>query len=137
MPQDQAINLSTARPAPRLGRSRRGPTPRRKVVDSVSGTRQVVLAYGTPRLAYETVVSSRTDAMPSKLHVFTDAKSGAVLHSFDEVHEGTGTGKWNGPNPLAIDTSHPTATTWTMTDPIRAGHLLPQLHHGRGAHRHR
>ena len=91
-----------------------------KTLDKVAGTRQVVLAYGTPRLAYESVVSSRSGAQPSKLHVFTDANTGALVHSYDEVHEGTGTGKWNGPNPLAIDTSHPTSTTWTMTDPIRS-----------------
>jgi Zn-dependent metalloprotease len=91
-----------------------------KVIDKVAGTRQVVLALGAPRLAYETVVTSHTGAQPSKLHVFTDAKTGALAYSYDEVHEGTGTGKWNGPNPLTIDTSHPTSTTWTMTDPIRS-----------------
>ena len=87
----------------------------------MSAPRKVVLALGTPRLAYETVVSSHAGATPSKLHVFTDANTGAVAYSYDEVREGTGTGKWNGPNPLAIDTSHPTSTTWTMTDPIRSG----------------
>jgi len=92
-----------------------------KTVDAVSGARKVILAVGTPRLAYETVVSSHAGATPSKLHVFTDAKTGAVAYSYDEVREGTGTGKWNGPNPLTIDTSHPTSTTWTMTDPTRSG----------------
>jgi Zn-dependent metalloprotease len=92
-----------------------------KTVDAVSSPRKVVLAYGTPLLAYETVVTSHAGATPSKLHVFTDAKTGAVAYSYDEVREGTGTGKWNGPNPLSIDTSHPTSTSWTMTDPIRSG----------------
>ncbi len=90
-----------------------------KTVDAVSGTRKVILAVGTPRLAYETVVSSHAGATPSKLHVFTDAKTGAVAYSYDEVREGTGTGKWNGPNPLTIDTSHP--SNYTMTDPTRSG----------------
>ncbi len=89
-------------------------------VDSVSAPRKVVYALGTPRLAYETVVASHTGATPSKLHVFTDANTGAVAYSYDEVREGTGTGKWNGPNPLAIDTSG-SGTSFTMTDPIRSG----------------
>ena len=91
-----------------------------KTVDTVSSPRKVVFALeGTPRLTWETIVSSHTGAIPSKLHVFTDANTGAVAYTYDEVREGTGTGKWNGPSPLAIDTSHPTSTTWTMTDPTR------------------
>ncbi|HEV2888671.1 MAG TPA: RICIN domain-containing protein [Jatrophihabitans sp.] len=93
-----------------------------KVVDSVSAGRKVVYALGsTPHLAYETVVASHTGAIPSKLHVFTDANTATVLYSYDEVREGSGTGRYNGPNPLAIDTSQPTSGTWTMTDPIRSG----------------
>jgi Zn-dependent metalloprotease len=93
-----------------------------KSVDAVSAGRQVVFALtGAPRLSWETVVSSHTGAIPSKLHVFTDASTGAVLSSYDEVRDGTGTGKWNGPNPLTISTSHPTSTTWDMTDPTRSG----------------
>ncbi|HEY0169403.1 MAG TPA: M4 family metallopeptidase, partial [Jatrophihabitans sp.] len=120
--QESAINVATTatRTAAQAAAAARTHA-KGKVIDSVTGTRQVVLAYGTPRLAYETVVTSHTDAKPSKLHVFTDAKTGALVHSVEKIHEGTGTGKWNGPNPLAIDTSHPTSTTWTMTDPIRSG----------------
>ncbi|HEY0167852.1 MAG TPA: M4 family metallopeptidase [Jatrophihabitans sp.] len=119
--QEQAINLATtATRTPSQAAAAARTHAKGKVIDSVTGTRQVVLAYGTPRLAYETVVASHTDAKPSKLHVFTDAKTGALLHSSDEVREGSGTGKWNGPSPLAIDTSHPTSTTWTMTDPTRS-----------------
>ncbi|HEX8094794.1 M4 family metallopeptidase, partial [Jatrophihabitans sp.] len=120
--QDKVVNVSTA--ASQTG-AQAAAAARAQVkghtVDSVSSARKVVLALGTPRLAYETVVSSHAGATPSKLHVFTDAKTGAVAYSYDEVREGSGTGKWNGPNPLAIDTSHPTSTTWTMTDPIRSG----------------
>ncbi len=119
--QESAINLATTakRTAAQAAAAAKAHA-KGKVVDKVSATRQVVLAYGTPRLAFETVVSSHTGAKPSKLHVFTDANTGALAYSYDEVQEGTGTGKWNGPSPLAIDTSHPTATTWTMTDPIRS-----------------
>ena len=108
-----------------------------KTVDKVAGARQVVLAQGTPRLAYETVVSSHAGATPSKLHVFTDANTGAVAYSYDEVREGSGTGKWNGPSPLAIDTSHPTSTTWTMTDPTRSNVSCRDYTSQRGALGHR
>ncbi|MEO6503447.1 MAG: M4 family metallopeptidase [Jatrophihabitantaceae bacterium] len=119
--QDQAINVATtATRTPAQAAAAAKAHAKGKVVDKVAGTRQVVLAYGTPRLAYETVVSSHTGAKPSTLHVFTDAGTGALAYSFDEVQEGSGTGKWNGPSPLAIDTSHPTSTTWTMTDPVRS-----------------
>ena len=120
--QEQAINVAaTATRTPAQAAAAARTHAKYKTLEKVAGTRQVVLAYGTPRLAYESVVSSRSGAQPSKLHVFTDANTGALLHSYDEVHEGTGTGRYNGPSPLAIDTSHPTATTWTMTDPIRPG----------------
>jgi Zn-dependent metalloprotease len=119
--QDQAINLATtATRTPAQAAAAAQAHAKYKTLDKVAGTRQVVLAYGTPRLAYETVVASHAGATPSKLHVFTDANTGAVAYSFDEVSEGSGTGKWNGPSPLAIDTSHPTSTTWTMTDPTRS-----------------
>ena len=119
--QDQAINLpTTATRTPAQAAAAARAHAKYKSLDKVAGTRQVVLAYGTPQLAYETVVSSHAGGKPSKLHVFTDANTGALAYSFDEVQEGSGTGKWNGPSPLAIDTSHPTSTTWTMTDPIRS-----------------
>jgi Zn-dependent metalloprotease len=119
--QEQTINLSTAatRSAAQAAAAARAHA-KYQILDKVAGTRQVVLAYGTPRLAYETVVSSHAGANPSKLHVFTDAHTGALAYSYDEVQDGTGTGRWNGPSPLTIDTSHPTSTTWTMTDPIRS-----------------
>jgi Zn-dependent metalloprotease len=119
--QEQAINLATtATRTPAQAAAAARAHAKYKTLDKVAGTRQVVLAYGTPRLAYETLVSSHAGATPSKLHVFTDASTGALAYSYDEVSEGSGTGKWNGPSPLTIDTSHPTSTSWTMTDPIRS-----------------
>jgi Zn-dependent metalloprotease len=119
--QSSTINLSS--PAPVKTAAQAASTARGKakgaVVDAMSAGRQVVFALGTPRLAWETVVTSHTGARPSKLHVFTDATTGALAYSYDEVREGSGSGKWNGPSPLAIDTSHPTSTSWTMTDPFR------------------
>ena len=133
--QKAAINLSTAAArSPAQAASTARSKAVGKVVDSVSAGRKVVYAIGgTPRLAYETVVSSHTGAMPSKLHVFTDANTGTVLYSYDEVREGTGTAAYNGPNPVTISTSHPTPTTWNDDRPDPPRHHLPQLHHRRGA----
>ena len=136
--QEQAINVATvATRTPAQAAAAARTHAKGKVVDSVSGTRQVVLAYGTPRLAYETVVSSHTGAKPSKLHVFTDAKTGALLHSVEQIREGSGTGKWNGPNPLAIDTSHPDRHHLDDDRPGPLERLLPRLHLPSGAVRHR
>jgi Zn-dependent metalloprotease len=114
--QDKVVNVATTAAKTGAQAAAAARAKAKGTVDSVSAARKVVLALGTPRLAYETVVASHAGATPSKLHVFTDANTGAVAYSYDEVREGTGTGKWNGPNPLAIDTSH-----------------LPQLQHQRGA----
>ncbi|HET6209342.1 MAG TPA: M4 family metallopeptidase, partial [Jatrophihabitans sp.] len=119
--QASTINVSstatqTAAQAAAVARSHPGG----KVVDAVSAARKVVFAIGNPRLAWETVVSSHTGQLPSKLHVFTDAATGAVLYSSDEVREGSGTGKWNGPSPLAINTSG-SGSSYTMTDSTRSG----------------
>ena len=119
--QDKVLNVATtAKQTPAQAAAVARSQAKGKTVDAVSAARKVIFALGTPRLAYETVVASHAGAIPSKLHVFTDANTGAVAHSYDEVSEGSGTGKWNGPSPLAIDTSHPTSTTWTMTDPNRS-----------------
>ncbi len=121
--QQSAINLASVTPARSAATA--ATTARSKAagksVDAVSAGREVVFALtGTPRLAWETVVTSHTGNLPSKLHVFTDANTGTVLYSYDEVREGTGTGKWNGPNPLAITTSG-SGTSYTMTDSTRSG----------------
>jgi Zn-dependent metalloprotease len=89
-------------------------------VDSVSAARETVLAISTPKLAWETVVSSHTGTTLSKLHVFTDAATGKVLYSYDGVRQGDGTAHYNGPSPVHIDTTH-SGSTYTMTDPTRSG----------------
>ena len=42
---------------------------------------------------------------PSRLSVDVDALTGAVLDTQEHVLHGSGTGAWNGPNPVHIDTS--------------------------------
>ncbi|MEV7510971.1 M28 family peptidase [Streptomyces sp. NPDC090085] len=90
-------------------------------VDKVESSRLVVrLRQDKPVLAWETVLSGRTKTAPSKLHVFVDARTGAVVDSYDDVVAGTGNSKWNGPGPVSIDTTA-SGSTFTLRDPSRTG----------------
>jgi Zn-dependent metalloprotease len=88
-------------------------------VDSASAATLKVLAWGSPTLAYESVVEG-TDGSgkPSVLHVFVDANTGKVIDSVDYVHEGTGTGYYYG--NVSIDTSG-SGSSYSMTDSTRPG----------------
>jgi Zn-dependent metalloprotease len=87
--------------------------------DETSSPRLVVLAWGSPRLAWETVVAGlSTTHAPSKLHVFVDATTGAVADSYDEVRAGTGTSYYNG--TVTISTSG-SGSSWSMADSTRSG----------------
>ncbi|MGW6710025.1 M28 family peptidase [Streptomyces sp. NPDC054956] len=89
--------------------------------DQVQSSRLVVkLKDDKPVLAWETVLIGRTAKAPSKLHVFVDARTGKVVDRFDEVVAGSGNSKWNGPNPLTIDTTA-SGSTYTLRDPNRTG----------------
>jgi Zn-dependent metalloprotease len=87
-------------------------------VESASAPRLVVLAWGTPRLAWETVVTGATATAPSKMHVFVDALTGKVADSYDEVRAGIGNGFYNSPPNVTINTSG-SGTSWSMTDTTR------------------
>ncbi|MCZ4084203.1 M28 family peptidase [Streptomyces antarcticus] len=90
-------------------------------VDKVESSRLVVrLKDDKPVLAWETVLSGRTKTAPSKLHVFTDARGGGFVDSYDDVVAGSGNSKWNGPNPLTIDTTA-SGSTYSLRDPNRTG----------------
>lgn len=70
------------------------------------------------RLAYETVISgwAPDGQTPSRLHVITDALTGKVTGSFDEIETiaGTGTGLYSGSVPVQTT---PTATGFSLVDP--------------------
>ncbi|MFD9357303.1 M28 family peptidase [Streptomyces sp. NPDC060031] len=90
-------------------------------VDKVESSRLVVkLKDDRQVLAWETVLSGRTRTAPSKLHVFVDARTGKVVDRYDDVVAGNGNSKWNGPNPLTIDTTA-SGGTYSLRDPNRAG----------------
>jgi Zn-dependent metalloprotease len=83
-------------------------------VTSVGAPRQVVLARDTARLAWETVVEGRNGDLPSRLHVFVNAATGAVLDSYDEVRADTGNGFYDGRVTI-------TTTPGRLVDPTRTG----------------
>ncbi|MFI6330512.1 M4 family metallopeptidase [Micromonospora chersina] len=90
-------------------------------VEQVDSQRLVVrVRDDRPRLAWETVLTGATRTAPSRLHVFVDARTGAVVDTWDEVKAGTGTSKWNGPNPLSISTTA-SGGTYSLRDPNRPG----------------
>lgn len=89
--------------------------------DQVQSSRLVVrLKDDKPVLAWETVLVGRTRTAPSKLHVFVDARTGKVVDRYDDVVAGSGNSKWNGPNPLTIDTTA-SGGTYSLRDPNRTG----------------
>jgi Zn-dependent metalloprotease len=90
-----------------------------KVVDETSAPRLAVLAWGTPKLVWETVVTGSTATnLPSKLHVYVDATSGAVADTMDEVRAGTGNGFYNGTVTIATSGS---GSSFSMQDSTRPG----------------
>jgi Zn-dependent metalloprotease len=88
-------------------------------VASATAPRLSVLAWGTPKLTWETVVTGTAAGnRPSKLHVFVDAHTGAVVESYDEVREGTGNGFYYGSVNLSTSGS---GSSFSMTDTSRPG----------------
>ncbi|TDE16112.1 M4 family metallopeptidase [Actinomadura sp. 6K520] len=114
--QTRQLDVSTeaAVPAARAAKTSRA---RVSEVESASAPRLMVLAEGTGRLVYETVVTGTHEKAPTKLHVYVDAETGKVVETWDEVRDAA----------AADDQSHyhgtvdiSTAAT-SMTDPLRSG----------------
>ncbi|MEU1837861.1 M4 family metallopeptidase [Micromonospora chersina] len=88
-----------------------------KTVSTVEGTNLVVYTLGaTPALAWETTVRGTDAEGPSRLTVDVDARTGAVLRKQERIVHGTGTGAWNGPSPLTLNTTL-SGSTYSMKDP--------------------
>ncbi|MFF0437048.1 M4 family metallopeptidase [Streptomyces sp. NPDC004327] len=82
-------------------------------------------ANGTPVLAYETVVGGfQDDGTPSRLHVITDAKSGAKLYEWQAIETGIGNTMYSGQVTLG------TAPSYTLTDTTRGNHKTYNLNGG-------
>ncbi|MFE9955522.1 M4 family metallopeptidase [Micromonospora sp. NPDC005299] len=88
-----------------------------KTVSTVEGTNLVVYTLGAkPALAWETTVRGTDAEGPSRLTVDVDALTGTVLRTQEHVVHGTGTGAWNGPSPLTLNTTQ-SGGTYSMKDP--------------------
>ncbi|SDN18383.1 M4 family metallopeptidase [Actinacidiphila guanduensis] len=91
--------------------------------------REVVWAAGgVPKLAWETVVGGfQDDGTPSKLHVVTDAATGAKLYSYQAVETGVGNSEYSGQVTIGTTKS---GSTYNLTDNTRGGHSTYNLNHG-------
>ncbi|MFI9434345.1 M4 family metallopeptidase, partial [Streptosporangium sp. NPDC052375] len=76
-------------------------------------------ATDRPVLAWEVIVTGATERAPSVLHVYVDARTGAVIDKVDDVRAGTGNSFYNG-NPVTIQTSG-SGGSYSMTDTTRSG----------------
>ncbi|QUQ65182.1 M4 family metallopeptidase [Kutzneria sp. CA-103260] len=114
--QDNTISLAST--TPKLSAKDAEATARKQLstVDNVGAAQLVTFALGTPALAWQSTVTGTRDGEPSKLDVVVDANTGKVLHTQEHVLFGDGTGVWNGPEPLHIDTTH-SGSTYSMKDP--------------------
>ncbi|MFF7282614.1 M4 family metallopeptidase [Streptomyces griseorubiginosus] len=96
---------------------------------AAQSARKVIWAgSGTPKLAWETVVSGfQDDGTPSKLHVITDATTGAELSRYEGVETGTGNSQYSGTVPLSTTLS---GSTYQLYDTTRGGHKTYSLNNG-------
>lgn len=116
--QRRVIELRSV--SPRVGASAAQRTARGLVgqVRSTSSPELVVFAQQAPRLAWSTLVTGTTDGRPTKLTVYTDARTGKVLGSWDLVAAGSGTGYYY--PGVTIGTSQ-SGSTYRMSDATRSG----------------
>ena len=82
-------------------------------------TLMVYAVRTAPVLAYDTVLTgTKADQTPSVLHVLTDATTGAVLYTHDEVENVEGTGESMYGGSVTLDTTS-TGGGFALTDPSR------------------
>ncbi|MGW2050082.1 M4 family metallopeptidase [Streptomyces sp. NPDC001858] len=96
---------------------------------AAQSARKVIWAgEGTPKLAWETVVSGlQDDGTPSKLHVVTDAATGAELSRFEGIETGTGNSQYSGTVTIGTTLS---GSTYQLYDTTRGGHKTYSLNNG-------
>ncbi len=81
---------------------------------------EAVYALGTPALAWKVRVNGlHADGDREIKDVYVDARTGKVLGEDIAVHfaSGSGTGFFNGPNPLTITTTQVSSTSYSMKNP--------------------
>jgi Zn-dependent metalloprotease len=71
---------------------------------------------GTPRLAYDVLTEGvKADQTPTRLHTVVDADSGAVITSWDDIKEGTGSSMYSG--TVTLNTTQ-SGSTWQLKDSL-------------------
>ncbi|WP_327286556.1 MULTISPECIES: M4 family metallopeptidase [unclassified Streptomyces] len=90
------------------------------------GARKVVWAAGgAPVLAWEGVTEGvGADGTPSKLHTITDARSGKVLYSYDDIETGIGASEYSGSVTLGTKAN---GSQFELNDTSRGGHKTYDL----------
>ncbi|RAJ34509.1 fungalysin/thermolysin propeptide, partial [Kitasatospora sp. SolWspMP-SS2h] len=100
-------------------------------VSGASGDAQLVVwaADGAPRLAYRTTVEGvRADGTPSHQVLVTDADSGALLSSHEQVQTSNATGTGNGVFVGSVSlTTTLSGSTYTLKDATRGGQYTTTL----------
>ncbi|MGW6917639.1 M4 family metallopeptidase [Kitasatospora sp. NPDC054939] len=88
----------------------------------------VFIADGTPKLAWETVVTGTgSDGTPSRLKVVTDATTGTVLAKNETIHTGTGKGVFVG--NVTVNTTQ-SGSSYQLKDGPRGGHYTTDMKNG-------
>ncbi|MFI1523911.1 M4 family metallopeptidase [Kitasatospora cineracea] len=100
-------------------------------VSGASGDAQLVVwaADGAPRLAYRTTVEGlRADGTPSRQLLVTDADTGAVLSTHEEIQTANATGTGNGVfvGNVSLTTNY-TGTAYQLKDATRGGQYTTTL----------
>ncbi|RPE32579.1 M4 family metallopeptidase [Kitasatospora cineracea] len=100
-------------------------------VSGASGDAQLVVwaADGAPRLAYRTTVEGlRADGTPSRQLLVTDADTGAVLSTHEEIQTANATGSGNGVFVGSVPlTTNYTGTAYQLKDATRGGQYTTTL----------
>ncbi len=120
----QGRKTALASITPRLSKAAAAATSRSQLSSTTKtgASRLVVWQKGGSHLAWQTRVTGTRGTAPSSLSVYVDARTGHVLGSTEHVLSGQGTGAYNGPNPLALNTSL-SGSTYSMKDPATASRV--------------
>ncbi|WP_432826406.1 M4 family metallopeptidase [Dactylosporangium sp. CA-092794] len=101
-------------------------------ITAVDGSELFVDASsGRGRLAWETVISgwAPDGQTPSKLHVITDATTGAYIGSFDEIESILGTGNSIYSGAVGVDTTQ-SGSSYQLIDPTRGNGRTCDMNNG-------
>ncbi|MFJ1704213.1 M4 family metallopeptidase [Kitasatospora sp. NPDC088346] len=119
---DQAAAKAAGAVQATVGIAKDADEPALTSVGGASGAKLVVwAASGTPRLAYQTTVEGvRADGTPSNQLLVTDAATGEVLSSHEQVQTATGTGKGVFVGSVQLTTTL-SGSTYQLKDAGRGG----------------